>query len=181
MSNVSAAKVKSIAKSIADACGLVYTDASNTTYKANFPSGGTNYLSASSVTNLSEALIALDTAIGNNAKAITAETTARETADKELNTKITANKVSNTDKSITVTTATTGTDIKVNVKSGDNALKLDTDNGLYVDNSALDSYTGANAIRAGTTDTSTGIFVTATTTNNITDYAVGLLITGDDI
>ena len=37
------------------------------------------------------------------------------------------------------------------------------------------------ATTAVTTDTSTGIFVTATTTNNITDYAVGLLITGDDI
>lgn len=53
--------------------------------------------------------------------------------------------VKNTDKSINVLPSDSGTTISVNVKSGDNALKLDN-GGLYVDQSALTSYEGKEAI-----------------------------------
>lgn len=53
--------------------------------------------------------------------------------------------VKNTDKSINVSPSDSGTTISVNVKSGDNALKLDN-GGLYVDQSALTSYEGKEAI-----------------------------------
>lgn len=53
--------------------------------------------------------------------------------------------VKNTDKSINVSPSDSGTTISVNVKSGDNALKLDN-GGLYVDQSALTSYEGKEAV-----------------------------------
>lgn len=53
--------------------------------------------------------------------------------------------VKNADKSINVSPSDSGTTISVNVKSGDNALKLDN-GGLYVDQSALTSYEGKEAI-----------------------------------
>lgn len=66
----------------------------------------------------------------------------------EVNKLIEANKVTAADTSVVVT-APTGeagnTTIKVNVKSGANALKND-DDGLYVDESVLTSYSGSQAI-----------------------------------
>ncbi len=60
---------------------------------------------------------------------------------------VTTNKVEAADKSVVVTPSEgQKTTIKVNVKSGDNALKLDAENGLYVDQSALTSYEGKEAI-----------------------------------
>ena len=60
-------------------------------------------------------------------------------------TDITANKVVAADTSIVVGTDNTNTTLKVNVKAGDNALKLDGE-GLFVDQDALISYEGLNAI-----------------------------------
>ena len=58
---------------------------------------------------------------------------------------ITANKVVAADTSIVVGTDNTNTTLKVKVKEGDNALKLDG-GGLFVDQAALTSYEGLNAI-----------------------------------
>lgn len=65
----------------------------------------------------------------------------------DLQEQVTTNKVEAADKSVVVTPSEgQKTTIKVNVKSGDNALKLDAENGLYVDQSALTSYEGKEAI-----------------------------------
>lgn len=66
-------------------------------------------------------------------------------ANTYTNTQITKVTVKNADKSINVSPSDSGTTISVNVKSGDNALKLDN-GGLYVDQSALTSYEGKEAI-----------------------------------
>lgn len=66
----------------------------------------------------------------------------------EVNKLIEANKVTAADTSVVVaapTGETGNTTIKVNVKSGSNALKND-DDGLYVDESVLTSYAGSDAI-----------------------------------
>ena len=63
-----------------------------------------------------------------------------------INQTITANKVVAADKSIEVTEGE-NTSIKVKIKDGSNALKLDTENGLYVDESILTPYTGSEAIK----------------------------------
>lgn len=56
------------------------------------------------------------------------------TALSKLENKVSANEIKNTDKSIVVTPDTTngGTDIKVNIKSGEKVIKLDND-GIYTD------------------------------------------------
>ena len=65
----------------------------------------------------------------------------------DLQEQVTTNKVEAADKSVVVTpSGGKKTTIRVNVKSGDNALKLDAENGLYVDQSALTSYEGKEAI-----------------------------------
>lgn len=64
--------------------------------------------------------------------------------------------VKNTDKSINVSPFDSGTTISVNVKSGDNALKLDN-GGLYVDQSALTSYEGKEAISIADKSGVTGV------------------------
>lgn len=65
----------------------------------------------------------------------------------DLQEQVTTNKVEAADKSVVVTPSEgQKTTIRVNVKSGDNALKLDAENGLYVDQSALTSYEGKEAI-----------------------------------
>lgn len=64
--------------------------------------------------------------------------------------------VKNTDKSINVSPSDSGTTISVNVKSGDNALKLDN-GGLYVDQSALTSYEGKEAISITDKSGATGV------------------------
>lgn len=66
-------------------------------------------------------------------------------ANTYTDTQITKVTVKNADKSINVSPSDSGTTISVNVKSGDNALKLDN-GGLYVDQSALTSYEGKEAI-----------------------------------
>lgn len=64
-----------------------------------------------------------------------------------LREQVTTNKVEAADKSVVVTPSKgQKTTIRVNVKSGDNALKLDAENGLYVDQSTLTSYEGKEAI-----------------------------------
>ena len=69
-----------------------------------------------------------------------------ETLD-DLQTQITKAKVKNTDGSITVgAEEADGTPISVKLKADNNALKLDAENGLYVDESVLTKYTGSNAI-----------------------------------
>ena len=69
-----------------------------------------------------------------------------ETLD-DLQTQITQAKVKNTDGSITVGAAQAdGTPISVKLKADNNVLKLDAENGLYVDESVLTKYTGSNAI-----------------------------------
>ena len=69
-----------------------------------------------------------------------------ETLD-DLQTQITQAKVKNTDGSITVGAAEAdGTPISVKLKADNNVLKLDAENGLYVDESVLTKYTGSNAI-----------------------------------
>lgn len=65
----------------------------------------------------------------------------------DLQTQITKAKVKNTDGSITVgAEEADGTPISVKLKADNNALKLDAENGLYVDESVLTKYTGSNAI-----------------------------------
>lgn len=79
----------------------------------------------------------------------TAESTLEQAVQdiSDLQEQVTANKVEAADKSVVVTPSEgQKTTIKVNVKSGDNALKLDAENGLYVDQSALTSYEGKEAI-----------------------------------
>lgn len=79
----------------------------------------------------------------------TAESTLEQAVQdiSDLQEQVTTNKVEAADKSVVVTPSEgQKTTIKVNVKSGDNALKLDAENGLYVDQSALTSYEGKEAI-----------------------------------
>lgn len=79
----------------------------------------------------------------------TAESTLEQAVQdiNDLQEQVTTNKVEAADKSVVVTPSEgQKTTIKVNVKSGDNALKLDEENGLYVDQSALTSYEGKEAI-----------------------------------
>lgn len=79
----------------------------------------------------------------------TAESTLEQAVQdiNDLQEQVTTNKVEAADKSVVVTPSEgQKTTIKVNVKSGDNALKLDAENGLYVDQSALTSYEGKEAI-----------------------------------
>lgn len=79
----------------------------------------------------------------------TAESTLKQAVQdiSDLQEQVTTNKVEAADKSVVVTPSEgQKTTIKVNVKSGDNALKLDAENGLYVDQSALTSYEGKEAI-----------------------------------
>lgn len=79
----------------------------------------------------------------------TAESTLEQAVQNinNLQEQITTNKVEAADKSVVVTPSEgQKTTIRVNVKSGDNALKLDAENGLYVDQSALTSYEGKEAI-----------------------------------
>ena len=79
----------------------------------------------------------------------TAESTLEQAVQdiNDLQEQVTTNKVEAADKSVVVTPSEgQKTTIKVNVKSGDNALKLDAENGLYVDQSALASYEGKEAI-----------------------------------
>lgn len=79
----------------------------------------------------------------------TAESTLEQAVQdiNNLQEQVTTNKVEAADKSVVVTPSEgQKTTIKVNVKSGDNALKLDAENGLYVDQSALTSYEGKEAI-----------------------------------
>ena len=69
----------------------------------------------------------------NNTGAI-ADTDSLEVALSKLENTVQANEISNTDGSITVTTGTTGTDIKVHIKDGEKVIKLDSNgNGLYTD------------------------------------------------
>lgn len=139
MSNVSAEAVKTLADSIANACGLVHPTGSKDTYISGLPKNTTNYLTAETTSTLVEALVVLDNAIKGNAN------------------NITANKITAADKSVTITTATSGSTIGVNVSNiSGNALKLDTgatNPGLYVDGNALVKYEGTNAITVGTADT----------------------------
>lgn len=139
MSNVSAEAVKTLADSIANACGLVHPTGSTDTYISGLPKNTTNYLTAETTSTLVEALVVLDNAIKGNAN------------------NITANKITAADKSVTITTATSGSTIGVNVSNiSGNALKLDTgatNPGLYVDGNALAKYEGTNAITVGTADT----------------------------
>lgn len=79
----------------------------------------------------------------------TAESTLEQAVQdiSDLQEQVTTNKVEAADKSVVVTPSEgQKTTIKVNVKSGDNALKLDAENGLYVDQFALTSYEGKEAI-----------------------------------
>lgn len=79
----------------------------------------------------------------------TAESTLEQAVQdiNDLQEQVTTNKVEAADKSVVVTPSEgQKTTIKVNVKSGNNALKLDAENGLYVDQSALTSYEGKEAI-----------------------------------
>lgn len=79
----------------------------------------------------------------------TAESTLEQAVQdiNDLQEQVTTNKVEAADKSVVVTPSEgQKTTIRVNVKSGDNALKLDAKNGLYVDQSALTSYEGKEAI-----------------------------------
>lgn len=79
----------------------------------------------------------------------TAESTLEQAVQdiNDLQEQVTTSKVEAADKSVVVTPSEgQKTTIRVNVKSGDNALKLDAENGLYVDQSALTSYEGKEAI-----------------------------------
>lgn len=79
----------------------------------------------------------------------TAESTLEQAVQdiNDLQEQVTTNKVEAADKSVVVTPSEgQKITIRVNVKSGDNALKLDAENGLYVDQSALTSYEGKEAI-----------------------------------
>lgn len=68
-------------------------------------------------------------------------------AIRDVKASVSKNHIEAADDSIAVdTTAADKTTIKVNVKSGDNALVLDENNGLYVDKAALTTYEGVNAI-----------------------------------
>lgn len=82
-----------------------------------------------------------------NATGDIAETDTINTALSKLENKVGANKVSNTDHSIVVTEptgATTTTDIKVNIKSGERVIKLGN-NGIYTDLKLVKITTGLTA------------------------------------
>ena len=64
---------------------------------------------------------------------------------KTLSSTVATNKIVNRDGSISLYQTSDGTDLSVNVKDGDNALKLGTE-GLYVDIKAYTDYKGENAI-----------------------------------
>lgn len=90
----------------------------------------------------------------------TAESTLEQAVQdiSDLQEQVTTNKVEAADKSVVVTPSEgQKTTIKVNVKSGDNALKLDAENGLYVDQSALTSYEGKEAIAIANKAESEGV------------------------
>lgn len=70
-------------------------------------------------------------------------------AKDEITSAITQNQITAADTSVVVakvTGATPSTSVKVNVKTGENALKLD-DSGLYVDQTALTTYVGKDAVK----------------------------------
>ena len=67
----------------------------------------------------------------------------------KLENTIGANKVSNDDGSINVTTATTGTDINVNIKSGEKVIKKDGNGGLYT-NIKISGATAQELVDLGT-------------------------------
>ena len=71
------------------------------------------------------------------------------TALSKLENTIGANKVSNDDGSINVTTATTGTDINVNIKSGEKVIKKDGNGGLYT-NIKISGATAQELVDLGT-------------------------------
>lgn len=79
-----------------------------------------------------------------------------ETANNYTDTQITKVTVKNTDKSINIEPSDSGTTISVNVKPNDNVLKSDGD-GLYVDQSALTSYEGKEAISIADKSGATGV------------------------
>lgn len=81
------------------------------------------------LTNVKLGGYALDT---TKTGAIAATDTVKDALSK-LENNATAAKISNADGSINVTTATTGTDINVNIKSGEKVIKKDGNNGLYTD------------------------------------------------
>ena len=90
----------------------------------------------------------------------TAESTLKQAVQNisDLQKQATTNKIEAADKSVVVTPSEgQKTTIKVNVKSGDNALKLDAKNGLYVDQSALTSYEGKGAIAIADKAASEGV------------------------
>lgn len=90
----------------------------------------------------------------------TAESTLEQAVQdiSDLQEQVTTNKVEAADKSVVVTPSEgQKTTIRVNVKSGDNALKLDAENGLYVDQSALTSYEGKEAIAIANKAESEGV------------------------
>lgn len=67
----------------------------------------------------------------------------------DITSAITQNQITAADTSVVVakvTGETPSTSVKVNVKDGDNALKLDA-NGLYVDQTALTTYVGKDAVK----------------------------------
>ena len=112
----------------------------NGTYKAK---GDANYIS--DATSLKSADEALDAALK-------AEKEARIAKDNELDGELEA--LSATVKKrkviagdgITVNTKGENTVVSAKVKADNNALKVDSENGLYVDESALEKYQGSNAI-----------------------------------
>lgn len=96
------------------------------------------------VTKGDDSTVATALPLASNSVAGLMSTTDKAALDKAV-TDITANKVVAADTSIVVGTNNTNTTLKVNVKAGDNALKLDG-GGLFVDQAALTSYEGLNAI-----------------------------------
>lgn len=104
---------------------------------------------------------------GNQTGAIESADTVEVALSKIENT-ITANKIANADGSINVTTASTGTDINVNIKSGEHVLAKDGSAGVYTD-IKIDAVTGEALASLGT-DVREAYQLTATDGSKLGEY-----------
>lgn len=104
---------------------------------------------------------------GNQTGAIESADTVNVALSKIENT-ITANKIANADGSINVTTASTGTDINVNIKSSEHVLAKDGSAGVYT-NIKIDAVTGETLASLGT-DVREAYQLTATDGSKLGEY-----------
>lgn len=157
-----------------DDSGILLTDVQTTTnWRKTSDSDTSSDAIAQSIEDLEDAIEAEATA---RQAADTAEASARETADNNLQSQITANKITNTDGSLTIIENSTGTTVSVKIKADNNALALDATDGLYVDDSVLTKYAGTEAISITGTEPSMTVALTIDSSDQVlTQSASGLL------